>query len=519
MDVVLVGSPGSGTRALGRDLARRHGWDLVDVDAAVPPRPDGGTDATAPWNVRSASPRVFVADAALARPRVRHELYRGRLVAWLDTPPARLAARLRAAPGRPARSGPDALDDPAAHHDAMAWYFGSGVRIDATRPTSELVIEVERLIAGPPPVGTLVARADTAVGLLDLGDGIVARGVADALSGLRGERVVVLTEPRVWGALGDRIAAVIRAAGTEFDVVTVPSGERAKTLTSQVRTLRELARLRLPRRGPIVAVGDDRICDAATFTAGVYLRGVPLVMVPTTTLGQVDLAIGGKGSINLDLGRNLAGTFHQPVGMILDVDLLRDEAPRQRRAALSETVKYALLGDVGLFALVEAVADDARRRADADEGDLLELVERCALAKLRIVLADERDLAGPRMALNLGHTVSHALEAATDYRLLHGEAVAYGLRAALAIGVEVGVTPPALAERAERILDRLRLGCEPVEVDIADMTARMAADKKRLRGRIRWVLATGSTVVIRSDVPDAVVEKAVRAALLGRSIH
>ncbi len=520
MDVVLVGAPGSGTRALGRDLARRHGWLLVDVDAvaaAADPADRGGP--AGPWNVRSAVPRVFLADASLARPRLRHELYRERLVVWLDAPSGRLAARLRAAPILLEGGARSAVPDLDAHRDAMAWYFGAGVRLDATRPTSDLVEEVHRLLASPPPAGTLVARADTRAGLLALGDGIVARGVGDALSGLRGERVVVITERGVWSALGDRVSDVLRAANTQFDVVTIPAGERAKTLTAQVRALRQLARLGLPRKGPIVAVGDDRICDAATFTAGVYLRGVPMVMVPTTTLGQVDLAIGGKGSINLDLGRNLAGTFHQPVGIVLDVDLLRSEAPRQRRAALAEALKYALLGDTELFALVESVAREARHSARAGDDVLLELVERCALEKLRIVLADERDLAGPRMALNLGHTLSHALEAATDYRLLHGEAVGYGLRAALAIGVEVGVTPESLAERAGSILDRLRLGCDPVEVDIADVMARMAADKKRLRGRTRWVLATGSDVVVRSDVPGGVVNEAVRVALLGRPLH
>ena len=517
MDVVLVGAAGSGTRAVARDLGRRHGWDLVDVDAVLAAHVGAPDTTTGPWTVESGSPRVFIADGALTRTRLRHELYSGRLVAWLDAPPTRLVGRLRAAPPLATLPGPGPLTALGAHGEAMEWYFGAGVRLDATLPTSRLADEVERLLRQAQPSGTLVARADTGVGLLEIGDDIVARGIADALLRLPGERAAILTERRVWADLGDRIASAMRAIDARFDVVIVPPGEHAKTLSSQFRTLRELANLRLARRGAIVAVGDDRICDAATYTAGVYLRGVPLVTVPTTTLGQVDLAIGGKGSVNLDLGRNLVGVFHQPTGIVLDVNLLHDEPSRERRAAFAEVLKYALLGDAELFTLIEAAASDAPSPSPIGEADLPEIVERCALAKLRTVLADERDLAGPRVALNLGHTVSHALEAAMDYRLLHGEAVAYGLRTALAIGVEVGITPPALAERGVTVLDQLQLGCDRVEVDVEAVMTRVAADKKRLRGRTRWVLATGSGVAIRSDIPDSLVGQILGRVLRGQT--
>ena len=521
MDIVLVGAPGSGTRALGRALAQRRGADLVDVDALLPADPS--LDATAPTlDAQPAAPerpRVFVADAALARPRLRRGLYHGRTVVWLDAPAPRLASRVRMGPHLVADAGPDLVAALEAHLAAMAPYYAAGVRLDATQSTAELVDAVTRALERPAPAGTLVVRADTPLGLLELGEGIIARGILDALTGLRGHRAVVLTERRVWAQVGDRIGAVLRESGMPFDVVLVPPGERAKTLGAQFRTLRELATLRLSRTDPIVAVGDDRLCDAATFTAGVYLRGVPLVMVPTTSLGQIDLAIGGKGSVNLDLGRNLAGTFHQPVGIVLDVDLLRDENPRQRRAALAEALKYALLGDEALFALLDDVARDRPGRALVGDDVLLELVERCAMGKLRVVLSDERDLGGQRMALNLGHTLSHALEAATNYRMLHGEAVAYGLRTALSIGVELGETPAPVAARAENVLDVLGLGTAPLAVDPGALMTLLESDKKRQRGRLRWVLTSGSGFTIRGDVPEPVVARAVRSTLLGRPVR
>ena len=267
----------------------------------------------------------------------------------------------------------------------------------------------------------------------------------------------------------------------------------------------------------MVAVGDDVLLEAATFAAAVYLRGVPLVTVPVTTLGMIDTSIGGKGGIDLPgLGRNLLGAIHQPTATILDIDLVQDEAVLDRRAALAEAVKYALIGDDALLALLEGGVQSDEERPWPRAWELLELVERCALAKRRLVIDDERDTEGVRVALNLGHTVSHALEAATGYALRHGEAVADGLRAALRIGVSSGVTPESVARRAERLLTGLRLGQDAVDVPVADVLAYIESDKKRKGDRTRWVLVGTNGITIRDDVPAASVDRAVTAALAGR---
>ena len=236
-----------------------------------------------------------------------------------------------------------------------------------------------------------------------------------------------------------------------------------------------------------------------------------------TTLGLIDTAIGGKGGIDLPgVGRNLLGVVHQPTATILDIGLVDDEPVADRRAALAEAVKYGLIGDDGLLSLLESGARRAPDRLWPRDAALLELVERCALAKRRLVLLDERDVTGVRMALNLGHTLSHALEAATSYRLRHGEAVAYGLRVALDIGVSIGATPTAIASRGHRLLDGLGLATLPLDVPVMDVLAYLEADKKRRDGQTRWVLVGDDGITIRGDVPAQLVQATVASAVGGR---
>ena len=311
-------------------------------------------------------------------------------------------------------------------------------------------------------------------------------------------------------ARAEEAAEVVREAGIRVELAELPDGEASKSVPQQEQLFRRLSALHLERGDPFVAIGDDSLLEAATFSAAVWLRGVPLVTVPVTTLGLIDTSIGGKGGIDLPgYGRNLLGAFHQSTATILDVELVSDESAADRRAALAEAVKYGLLGDEGLFSLLETRGrvDDDRPWPRATE--LLELVERCVLAKRRVVLRDERDTDDVRISLNLGHTLSHALEAATGYRLRHGEAVAYGLRAALSIGTSMGVTPSAVSARAERLLRRLELAQEPLDVSVPDVLSYIESDKKRSGGTPRWVLVGPTGTEVHDDVPASLVEAVV----------
>jgi 3-dehydroquinate synthase len=306
---------------------------------------------------------------------------------------------------------------------------------------------------------------------------------------------------------------VTRSTDIEVEIEALPDGEPAKTLGHQEALFRRLAAHHLERTDPLVAIGDDALLEAATFSAGVWLRGVPLVTVPVTTLGLIDTAIGGKGGIDLpEVGHNLLGTIRQPSATILDVGLVADEPPDGRWAAMAEVVKYGLIADPRLLAVLEGF----HRGHDGGPPTgtaLLEIVERCALTKRRYVLSDERDRDDVRIALNLGHTTSHALETATEYELPHGDAVGYGLRVALAIGRSMDLTPPGTAARATRILDQLGLGVRRLDLAVDRVLALLESDKKRVGGRPRWVLVGGAGIVVRDDVPEDVVREAIAGVL------
>jgi 3-dehydroquinate synthase len=231
----------------------------------------------------------------------------------------------------------------------------------------------------------------------------------------------------------------------------------------------------------------------------------------------LDASLGGKTGVDLPEGKNLVGAFHQPLAVIADLDALRSLPTREIVAATGEAVKIALLGEERLFSLLE---ECAARIAAGDpslheDGTYAEIVERAGWWKCTVVANDERE-AGLRMSLNLGHTLGHALEQAAHYKgILHGEAVGYGLRAALAIGQEIGVTPAARASRALALLDALGLGVAPRRESPAALVEATARDKKVAGGKIRWVLATERAFAIRDDVPASLVLRAATQMLAG----
>jgi 3-dehydroquinate synthetase len=310
----------------------------------------------------------------------------------------------------------------------------------------------------------------------------------------------------------------LRVAGWTVETILLPQGEDAKRLSVVEGAARDLVRLRVERSEPLVAIGGGALGDAAGFLAATYLRGVPLIHVPTTLVAQIDSSIGGKTGVDLPEGKNLVGAFHLPVATIVDVAALATLPERHRRAALGEAVKMAALGDERLFELLEvdgeAVATGTAPIATA--GAVAEIVERCAWAKVDVVQSDERerDPSGGRITLNLGHSVGHAVEATAGYSgLLHGEAVAYGLRAACSIGTEVGVTPSVRADRITGLLDTLGLATTPLPYPLETVLDHLASDKKHAAGALRWVLPTDDGVLVRTGIEAAVVERAVSGIL------
>ena len=542
MDLVLVGLPGSGKSAVGRRLAQRHGAAFIDLDERI--EADAGRtipeifandgEATfrtlerravldlGPADPDPAIARVIASGGGtVADPRNRWALYRGRASIWLDGRPEVLAQRLRRSPRvRPLIESRDpigAVRDLGAKR--QRFYAAADLRVTGVAEVPDVIRAIEdqldaRRAAGAS--GTTLLRAETAIGRVIIGDGIAVAEVAAALHRTNARRAILLSEPGAWDAFGLAVATGLRAAGWTVETILLPQGEEAKRLSVVEGTARDLVRLHVERGEPLVAIGGGALGDVAGFAAATYLRGVPLIHIPTTLVAQIDSSIGGKTGVDLPEGKNLIGAFHLPESTIVDVRALTTLPERQRRAALGEAVKMAALGDERLFELLETYGPQIATGADEAEGAVAEVVERCAWAKVEVVTADERELdpSSGRITLNLGHSVGHAVEAAAGYTsLLHGEAVAYGLRAASAIGQAVGVTPVARADRIVRLLDRLDLATEPLMLPLEVVMDHLASDKKHAAGSLRWVLPTEDGVVVRSGIELAVVERAVLGLL------
>ena len=335
----------------------------------------------------------------------------------------------------------------------------------------------------------------------------LAEGALERLAGLIGDtlmdgRAFVVTDETV-GPLHGRLAAELIGAGC----LELPTGEDSKNWTSVERVVRWLVEGRVERADVVVAVGGGVVTDIAGFAAAITLRGLPWVAVPTTLLGMVDAAIGGKTGVDLESGKNLIGCFWQPRAIIADPLVLATLENRQLRAGLAEVVKAALISPSTLEAVVDSHLQAA---AGGDLGRLRDLVAGAVRLKAELVALDERD-GGARAALNLGHTLGHALEAAGGYcRFLHGEAVAWGLLAGLALARERGLLATSEARSwAGRIgalapLPALNGLHWPV------VASFMGRDKKRRGGQIQWVLPRLGGVALAVAVEGADVESVYR---------
>ncbi len=315
--------------------------------------------------------------------------------------------------------------------------------------------------------------------------GILKRVGASIRAAAPGSTALLVTDRTVGRIYGERVARSIARAGYRVVRATLPAGERSKSIDS----LRALARLWAEegagRDAVVVALGGGVVSDVAGFAASVYARGIRWVALPTTLLAQADAAIGGKVGVNLSAGKNLVGAFHHPAAVLADTETLRTLTPRAYRAGLAEVLKIGIVRQPGIVGrLGRLAAVDGWRRPRAVEP----LIRIAAAEKASLVSRDERDR-GPRLALNFGHTVGHALEAAAGFsRLLHGEAVAIGMVAALRLSVlEAGLDPLAVIG-IESLLRSLGLPTQLLRPPGPTFWKALDRDKKRGRKALRVVL-------------------------------
>jgi 3-dehydroquinate synthase len=319
-----------------------------------------------------------------------------------------------------------------------------------------------------------------------------------------GDRLVV-TSPGVWKLHG----APWRGVAGKRGPVLIADGEKAKTLATVSRLYDAFSENHLDRSATIIAIGGGVIGDVAGFAAATYLRGLSVIQVPTTLLAQVDSAIGGKTGVNLAAGKNLVGSFHSPAAVLCDPNVLKSLPRREFRAGLYEVIKYGVIADPDILDTLER---DLKAIFDHKAAALTPLIGKCCEIKARVVMSDERE-AGPRRALNFGHTFGHALEAVTKYRRFrHGEAIGYGMLAAARLSAMRGLITAAEEARLARIIRSL--GPMPAVTDLKakDVIDAAAHDKKVVAGTLHFVAAShfGKTVDLK-DVTPAELKAAAKS--------
>jgi shikimate kinase/3-dehydroquinate synthase len=437
---------GAGKTTLGQEVARRLHRRFLDVDAQIEQREGSIRELFERGAFREVEERI-VLEALMMQPGVI-ALGGGAV----ETPSIREALSARAT---------TVLVEVDVE---TAWQRVNG----SDRPLAQDETAFGELYARRQPLYDEVAdgRASDADGVVLAAGGVTVSAMpADLVPG-HGRPAELVADERV---------LELHPPPVDAPVLTVPAGEAAKTFATVERLWRQL---RLDRNGTLVAFGGGCTTDVAGFVAATYLRGIDWIAVPTTLVGQVDAAIGGKTAINLPEGKNLVGAFHWPTRTVIDPQLLKTLPEKQRREGLAEVVKTGLLAGEALWKL----PDD-------------ELVRRCAAFKTALCLRDPYDR-GPRQVLNLGHTFGHALEAGSGGAVSHGEAVALGLLAALRLsGRPADVVEETLAPKS-------------VEVDRDRAWEALKRDKKSTRGELALVLL-GDEGGYTTNVPEADVRRAL----------
>jgi shikimate kinase / 3-dehydroquinate synthase len=547
--IVLIGFSGTGKTSVGQRLAERLGWSAADSDVEI----ERYWGAKIPTIFRDQGESAFrrsersILKQLLTRERIviatgggaavdpdvwDRDLLggEGTLVLALDARPETVLERLErqatdegADAERPLLASIDPLprvrslksERQSAYDRAHLTISSDGVSVDGL---AEEIVDISRLCGGEP----LSLRLDADSGPSDIRVG------PDAVSGIgewvrthwpKARRLWVVTDANVGPLHANTVAQRLVESGFTVSTHAVAPGEGSKSLATAGELYDWLLGSGVERGDVIVALGGGVVGDLAGFVAATVLRGIGLVQVPTTLLAAVDSSVGGKTGINHAAGKNLIGAFLQPRLVIVDTALLATMPAREFRSGWAEVVKHAVIqrstpgGERG--DLAEVLTRNVKRLVSLEEPTTSYVVSRNIALKSAVVAADERET-GVRALLNFGHTLGHAIEAA-DYQLLHGEAVALGMRAASELGVLCGTCGRPEADRIGCLIDRFDL---PSKAGLQEgrVMDRLGSDKKRVAGCQRYVLPIdGGGVIIRDDVTEDAVRKALASVNSTRS--
>ncbi|MDA8419527.1 MAG: 3-dehydroquinate synthase [Desulfobacteraceae bacterium] len=335
--------------------------------------------------------------------------------------------------------------------------------------------------------------------MADIGPQLKERGIA--------KRFVVVADDSVAALHSQPLIASLTQVGLNPELLTFPAGEASKNLATIAGLASRLARLGVDRKDGLIALGGGVTGDLTGFLAASYMRGIPFVQVPTTLLAQVDSSVGGKTGVDLPEGKNLVGAFYQPRAVYIDPLALRSLPAAELLNGIAEVIKYGVIRDPGFFAWLEG----KRPAILALERETIErMIEICCAIKAEVVADDERE-SGLRRILNFGHTIGHAVEADSRYRLAHGSAVAIGMVAASQLAVAKGMLAPAEASRITTLIRAFGLPTAiPATAEPADLKAYLRTDKKTVDGRPFFVLPTAIGQV---EITDQVSEKQIDQVL------
>lgn len=326
-----------------------------------------------------------------------------------------------------------------------------------------------------------------------------------------GKKVLLVSNPAVFSHYGERAIASLKAAGFDVTTCILNDGEQYKNLTSIQQIYDKALENRLERSSTMVALGGGVIGDMTGFAAATWLRGINFVQVPTTLLSMVDASIGGKTGVNHPEGKNLIGAFHQPRLVLIDPQVLTTLPVREFRAGMAEVIKYGIIWDADLFEQMEK-CDRLDEMSYMSENLLQTILARSCQAKADVVSKDEKE-AGLRAILNYGHTIGHAVESLTGYRLVnHGEAVAIGMVAAGQLAVELNLWDDAAQQRQVQLMQKTGLPTQlPAGIDRNAIVDALQTDKKVKAGKVRFVLPTQiGTVEITDRVPADVIHQVLQ---------
>ncbi len=331
---------------------------------------------------------------------------------------------------------------------------------------------------------------------IKIGSGLLTAAGAESARALgkQARRLVLVSNRKVFKLYGPAVIRSLEAARFEVSPWLIGDGERFKSMRTVAATVDFLSRQRLGRDDAVVALGGGVVGDVAGFAAAIYLRGIPFIQIPTTLLAQIDASVGGKTGVNLAAGKNLAGAFHQPKAVIIDIATLATLPSRELTAGWCESVKQGAVGSRKLFEQTLAFLSRLNAGAELISKQLENLIAAQCAFKASIVIADEREDSArsdrrSRRILNFGHTFAHALENVTGYqRFRHGEAVGYGILVAGELSKNLGLLPPA---ELESLREGVRL-CGPLppagDLDQVAVVEAIAHDKKRVMDEVQWVL-------------------------------